>query len=69
MCMFRDATSTYKVVSSAYEIILFSRLFHISAVYRIKSNELKTLPWYTAHQRPQIKNDWNFYQLKHTVDD
>ena len=44
---FLQSTSAYKVVSS-YEIILFSRPFLISTVYRMKNNGPKTLPWRTT---------------------
>ena len=32
-----DATSVYKMLLTAYKIILFSRIFYISLVYRVKS--------------------------------
>ena len=35
-----DATSTYKVVSSAYEIILFSRSFHNNNIVPIKTKNI-----------------------------
>ena len=38
-----DTTLAYKVASFIYEIILFSRSFHLSAVYRMESKESKTL--------------------------
>ena len=53
-----DATSVYKVMSSAYEIILVSWSSYISAVYKMKCNRSKTLPSGTPETTNlNLKND------------